>query len=360
MSEIKIKRYHPGKYIQQYIDDLGMSNKEFSFRSGISERTLSDLLSGKGNITFAIANNLASFFDTSINYWTNLQNDYDSYLSFLKIQDEINEDYDLLKGFKKYLIENGFIEKEDKKDVVVEKVRKVLSINRISSLNTNSFVVSYKEQKIIKNNDTFAQNFWVTYALTEARKKETPIFNKQLLLNNISALRTLTTKEPKMFVPELTRILTNCGVSFVLLPYLTKSNIYGVTKWLPNGKVMLAMSNRGNRADVFWFTFFHELAHVLLEHKRYFLLQGDNIEDTHADYLAANMLIGQTEWKRFVDKNHFDVNSIKAFAKQEQILPMIITGRLEKEQKIDYGHIYQYFYKTYDNLFAYNNLKKDV
>lgn len=74
-----IKRFHPGVYVRDALTDLNMSSKEFSVRTGISERTLSDLINEKGSITFDIANKLSEFLGTSINVWTNLQNSYDSY-----------------------------------------------------------------------------------------------------------------------------------------------------------------------------------------------------------------------------------------------------------------------------------------
>lgn len=76
----RLKRYHPGVYVRDALNDLNMSSKEFSIRSGISERTLSDLINEKGGITFDIAIKLAEFFKTSINVWTNLQNAYDAYV----------------------------------------------------------------------------------------------------------------------------------------------------------------------------------------------------------------------------------------------------------------------------------------
>ena len=69
-----LRRFHPGVYVKDALDALNMSSKEFSIRTGISERTLSDLINGKGDITFDIATKLGNFFGNSANSWTNLQN----------------------------------------------------------------------------------------------------------------------------------------------------------------------------------------------------------------------------------------------------------------------------------------------
>ena len=55
--------------------------------------------------------------------------------------------------------------------------------------------------------------------------------------------------DAKTFYPKLVKMFNDAGISFVILPYLSKSNIYGVTKWLNRNSVMLSVSNRGEKAD---------------------------------------------------------------------------------------------------------------
>lgn len=75
-----IRRFHPGVYIKESLEVMEITASEFSARTGISERTLSAVINGKGAITFEIAYNLSAFFGNSVNYWINLQNIYDLYL----------------------------------------------------------------------------------------------------------------------------------------------------------------------------------------------------------------------------------------------------------------------------------------
>ncbi|MBO8414480.1 MAG: HigA family addiction module antidote protein, partial [Firmicutes bacterium] len=66
------KQYHPGFFVKDSLEVMNMTAKEFSIRTGISERTLSALITGHGEITFDIARKLAAYFDNSIDFWTNL------------------------------------------------------------------------------------------------------------------------------------------------------------------------------------------------------------------------------------------------------------------------------------------------
>ena len=74
-----IRRFHPGIYIKETLEAMEMTAREFSARTGIYERTLSTIINGNEDITFDIAYKLSLYFDNSVNYWTNLQNQYNLY-----------------------------------------------------------------------------------------------------------------------------------------------------------------------------------------------------------------------------------------------------------------------------------------
>ena len=358
-----IKCYHPGLYIKESLEAMRMTAKEFAFRTGISERTLSPIIKGKGRVTFDVALKLATYFDNSIEYWLNLQNSYDLYLLKKKEEEQIEKDYCLVKRFKDYLFINFHLNKKEKHDLYVSKVRQLVGVNLLSTLNNESLsFVCLKEQKCNKESDRFAQNFWIALALNQTRKKKTPPFNRTTLINSIPRIRALSTKEPEEFIPLLVDIMRNAGVSFTYLPYLKSSNIYGVTKWLANDEVMLALSNRGEKADVFWFTLFHEINHVLKEHKRFALISYDDEEDKDADTESVDMLIPRKKWDEFISKNKYiDIDTIKDFANKIGISPCIVLGRLHKEYPLlfPYGKFDKELGKYYKNMFQiYNHVEE--
>ena len=349
------RQYHPGSYLRDNLEALEMSAKEFAFRTGISERTMSDLLNEKGSVTFDIAIKLGNFFGTGPNLWQNLQTAWDEYQIETQKREEMANDYNLLKDYKNYLTKNNIISSGDSKEALVEKARKFIGVNFLSTLTGETMVASFKEQKG-GNASTFAQNFWLAYALTEARKLEIKPYERTKLFCSIAKMRSLTKLRPYQFYPKLQQILGECGVRFVYIPYMPKSNIYGATKWLSSNSVMMAVSNRGERADTFWFTFFHELAHVLMQHKRYCLLQT-NEEDSEADLLARQVIISDKQWKEFVDAKDYSEKSIVKFARSLDILPLIILGRLIKEGYVkEYGPTYKNLLVTYTlEDFQFNN-----
>ena len=342
-----IRRLHPGVYIKDNLDVMEMTAKEFSDRTGISERTLSSIINGKGDITFEVAYKLSQYFDSSINYWTNLQTQYNLYLLEKSKENDIEEEWNLFKNVKKYLYDMNFLSKDSSKEESIYKSRALVGVNDLRLLRKKDSFVCLKEQHILKDYNYFYQIFWIALALNEARKKNGIPFNKKLLLQSIEEIRGMTIKDSSEFYPRLQEIFTGCGISFVLLPYLSKSNIYGATKWFSKDDVMLAISNRGERADLFWFTLFHEISHVLMEHRRETLINMKDNEDDEADRMAAEMLISKKEWDKFVNQKYFTKVSIQRFADEIGIHPCIVLGRLHKEKRVPYNRFNNCFNLKY-------------
>ena len=54
-----IVAFHPGYYIADIIEDMGISQAEFAARMGTTPKTLSQLLSGQANISNDLAKKLS-------------------------------------------------------------------------------------------------------------------------------------------------------------------------------------------------------------------------------------------------------------------------------------------------------------
>lgn len=58
---------------------MKITTKEFSIKIGILESTILSIVNCKTDITYEITNKLVAYFDNAINYWINLQTQYDNY-----------------------------------------------------------------------------------------------------------------------------------------------------------------------------------------------------------------------------------------------------------------------------------------
>jgi len=69
---------HPGKIIREdYLKPLSMTINEFASVLGISRKTLSKIINERGAITPDMALRLSRAFNTTPDFWLNLQKIYD-------------------------------------------------------------------------------------------------------------------------------------------------------------------------------------------------------------------------------------------------------------------------------------------
>lgn len=78
MSEMKRQPTHPGIIIKEdYLEPLSISIKEMASNLGVSRKTLSKIINSRGSITPEMALRLSRAFDTTPDFWMNLQKNYD-------------------------------------------------------------------------------------------------------------------------------------------------------------------------------------------------------------------------------------------------------------------------------------------
>ena len=82
--ECKRSVSHPGIYLLDAIDALGMTVDEFGNRVDIPPKILAKLIDGKTNITMDIASKLSLFFETGVEVWMSIQARYDTFNKFCR------------------------------------------------------------------------------------------------------------------------------------------------------------------------------------------------------------------------------------------------------------------------------------
>ncbi|MEN6422830.1 MAG: HigA family addiction module antitoxin [Smithella sp.] len=68
---------HPGEFLKEILDDLGMSQSEFARTIGLSSMRISHVIKGKRPVNAEMALLFGKAFGQSPQYWVNLQMAYD-------------------------------------------------------------------------------------------------------------------------------------------------------------------------------------------------------------------------------------------------------------------------------------------
>jgi len=176
---------------------------------------------------------------------------------------------------------------------------------------------------------------WLRQGERLAQSMPTADYSATELRQRLPALRSLTTlAEPEAFVPALTALCAEAGIAVVVLPTPRGCPAFGATKWISPTKALLLLSNRFKTHDVLWFTFFHEICHLLQHSKKLTVLEGaDDVDDqleSEADTFAANLLIPPAAAQRLADLPH-NAQAIAAFAREIGVAPGIVLGRMQKQ-----------------------------
>jgi HTH-type transcriptional regulator/antitoxin HigA len=140
--------------------------------------------------------------------------------------------------------------------------------------------------------------------------------------------------------PRLAKeFLGKAGIHLVIERHLPQTHLDGAAMKLTSGAPVVGLTLRHDRLDNFWFTLFHELAHVALH-----LDNGDvdvffdditkiskDRREKEADELASDALIPKELWKAAKLKRNTPSANVLDFAEKLRISPAIPAGRVRFE-----------------------------
>ena len=115
---------HPGTTLEEKLQEMGMSVKEFAVRSSKPEKTVIAIIKGDSSITPEMAVAFESITKIPANFWMNRQRIYDECVARSKRQAQIISFADWAKKFPYAdMVNQGWIEKKTKQ---VEKTAVIL------------------------------------------------------------------------------------------------------------------------------------------------------------------------------------------------------------------------------------------
>lgn len=193
---------------------------------------------------------------------------------------------------------------------------------------------------------------WVREAELVAKQISLAEFDEARLWAALNELRRLTREEVFAALSQAQEICARCGVALVLVPELPGTRISGCARWLTDNHAMVGLTPRYKLGDQLWFTFFHELAHILLHRDRQSFVvdnaigeMGDDVVDPdmamyeeEADRFAADTLIPPAELAKLplYKPDELTNERIQGFAESIGIHPGIVIGRLQHNKILEY------------------------
>ncbi|MEE0830992.1 MAG: HigA family addiction module antitoxin [Longicatena sp.] len=276
----EILAFHPGYYIKDYMDDYQLSQEELAKRLQTTPKYISDLVNGRINLTDEMVFRLSNLFGTSTKLWLNLNQKFIEKKLEIQRRKSLEKESKFLKMLDySYWCDLGVVELTNDDELKIKELQRFFKLSSLSVLEQDDFLVQYKWNKC---NETIENrvnaNAWVQTAINLGVDNECQVFDRKKLLNSIEKILSLTSEDLQYVSSDLHDILSECGVSLVLLPELKNSNVKGAIKWLNKEKVVLALVNNLKDKRTFWYSFFHELGHVMQKRIKLLLVSNNVLE----------------------------------------------------------------------------------
>ena len=335
----------PGKFLNALMKKRNWTMQILSAVTGISENIIARLRTDQRRITADLALVFSEVFDIPEETFLNLQNSYDLTKARMamspdpirKIRTKFYSDLPIGE-----MIRRQWIRAKDNKNF--EEIER--SLTAFFGVNTLDEIknLPYAARKTpTAQGATLAQLAWIRRVRVIAEEMLVGQFRPSTATAAVDKLARLRQFRPEE-LRNVSRILMDCGIRFVLVESLSKARIDGACFWLDERSPVIGMSLRHDRIDNFWFVLRHELEHVIQKHgfaepKMDIELEGERAgvgmnvdeEERIANGAAAEFCVPDAKLSSFIRRKDplYTESDVIGFAKLLGVHPGIVVGQLQ-------------------------------
>ncbi len=351
-TRVPAEVFPPGEFIREELDSRGWTQGDLAQIMDRPLRLINELVAGKKQVTPETARGLArAFGDGDPLYWMNLDAAYR--LRQLEPDQDVSVDR-RAKLYSKFpvreLMKRKWIEPSKNLDVVEHRVCRFFGIKDVDERP----VFAHAAKAVQYDERTALQLAWLFRAKELAEGTHSSPYSERKLRESLSKLRTLLVAPEE--IRQVSRILAEVGVRFVVVEFLPGAKIDGAAFWL-NDTPVIALSIRFDRLDNFWFVLRHEIEHVLnrdglvtVDVELTEQLQRKEVlppEEIKANTAAAEFLIPKSELDSFITRVRplYSEQRILLFAKRIGVHPGLVVGQLQFRDEVPYTHFHKHLVK---------------
>jgi addiction module HigA family antidote len=339
----------PGELLEEQLETLQISAREFARRCGRSAKLITEILSGKATVEPETALQFERVLDIEANIWLRIEAEYRLSLARQEEDKRLSTDIQWAKSFPLAELQTRGAIEEPKSDA--EAVRQLLHFFGLASPaacreHFSSLGLSYRHSPsfLSQENALFS---WLRLGELTAAKLQLKEYDRATFVKALQDIRSLTTKPAQEFIPTMKKLCADAGVAFIILQPLNGLALSGISRWLSPRRALIQQTVRHMANDHFWFTFYHEAAHLLLHSRKSVFVDGNKIansnsSDEHeANDWAAAYLVPPSRLEQFIAQDLFTQQSVRNFAEEIGIAPGIVVGQLQKREIIPYSNLNQ-------------------
>ncbi len=327
---------HPGFYIKEELDERGWSQRDLAFILGVPEQAITMIVSGKRGISPDMARALGDAFDVHPDLFANLQKNYEMALAKppspgVSLLGKMHAKYPVRE-----MVNRGWLTNSDA-HLLEEQLVRFFEVADPAQIPYMEYAA--KKSKYDESEVSPPQLAWLFRVRQLARLIPSSRYSESKLRSALPELDTF------MMAPEQTRevprILSECGVRFLIVEKLPNSKIDGVCFWLDDDSPVIGMSTQRDTIDNFWFVLRHEIEHVLRKHGRVKeMIDGDlykseavSEEEQVANAAAFDFCVVADRFNSFMirKKPFYYERDVVAYAKVNSRHPGIVVGQMQRK-----------------------------
>ena len=334
----------PGQLIQALLDARGWTQRILAIILEVDESGLNKLIAGKRPIDAQLALHLSDVFGVSAERFLQLQKEYDlAQARIVNRPDPNRADRAVLFGDLPVteMIKRGWLDAPDIRNInAVEKsLTRFFGVDVLDEIE----VLPHAAKKTNVNSPaTPAQIAWLYRVRELASEMLVAKFTPESCAVAIDRLRALRSGPEE--ARKVARVLTECGIRFVIVESLASAKIDGVCFWINDSAPVIGMTLRHDRIDNFWFVLRHELEHVLQRHGINVAmldteLEGERAgtsssipdEEVVANRAAAEFCVPLVKMDSFIARKQpfFAERDVIGFAHTIGVHPGLVAGQLQ-------------------------------
>ena len=340
----------PGATLGDLMEERGLTQAELSRRLKRPPQAINEIIAGKKEITEDTALELERVLQVPAHFWLARDARYREYLARLRDGELREAQVPWVETFPLKALQAAGVLPAGRltpafKQQLVDHLLRFFGVASPQgwAAQYGSMQAQFRRASPERQTDTAAITAWLRMGELAAAKQDVKDHSAQALQAALPQLRALTLLEAPLIGPELTRLCAAAGVHLVLVPPLPGTHVSGVARWL-GSKPLIQLSLLGKWNDIFWFSFFHEVAHVLKHPTRTIFLDDaaaggtvDSAEEREADRFASDVLIPRARHPELA-RLQLTTAGINAFANSLGVHPGIVVGQLQHCARIRYDH----------------------
>ena len=332
----------PGWALKEILESYNLSQAEFARRCGRTPKLISEIIAGKAPIETETALQFGRTTGLNAGVWERMEA---SYRRHLALEQETQNAEEWQKSFPiGELVKRGCFTKPESKIDAFTKLLTFFGVgsiegwyNRFGAMN-----IAYRHSQSFMSNE-YALATWLRLGEIEAGLQDCTEFKISKFRTAAKTIRELANEPVEKIIHQAIDSCNKAGVALVLTPPLPKIALSGAAWWLSPRKAIIQLTARHKTDDHFWFSFFHEAAHLMLHSKKGVYVEEvrnkpeeQTDQEAEANVWASNLLVPKRAWSKLLARNNFSEIAVLKFAKEQGVAPGIVVGRLQFEGFVSY------------------------